>query len=196
MCRLRLVLTAISRLPWLLSCAAPPRELPAVAPGEFLPGDYVNVRVPNSKGWHWVESSSKGMGFKKHGHAPGESLGAQLLIFDLEPTETPEQFVALIKQAIEHDTDPKRFHVLQSSIDYTSERGYPCARYHALADDKHARTSANTREQLVLEWHGLYCRHPVRTDRGFAAVYSHRGRGKYQGLDAEAQDFISGVQVP
>ena len=136
------------------------------------------------------------MGFAKYGRAPGESLGAQLLIFDLEPAETPEQFLALIKQAIEQDTDPKRFHILESSTDYTSERGYPCVRHHAVANDKQARASATTREQLVLEWHGLYCRHPVRMDRGFAAIYSHRGRGKYQGLRAEAEEFISGIQVP
>lgn len=196
MCRHHWLLTAICCLPWLLSCAAPSRQLPEIAPGEFLPGEYINVRAPNSEGWIWRESSSKGMGFAKYGRAPGESLGAQLLIFDLQPTETTEQFVALIKQGIEQDNDPERFDILESSSDYTSERGYPCVRHHALANDKHARTSATTREQLVLEWHGLYCRHPLRTDSGFAAVYSHRGRGRYPRLRAEAEDFISGIQVP
>jgi hypothetical protein len=31
---------------------------------------------------------------------------------------------------------------------------------------------------------------------GFAIIYSHRGQSSYPNLDAEAQSFIDGVQVP
>jgi hypothetical protein len=195
----------MNRLGWLMafgfcallsSCAAPSRQFPTTAPGQLFKGGYVNVRAPNSEGWHLVESSTKGMAFAKLGRAPGETLSAQLSMFDLQPTESPEQFVLLIKAGIDKDTDPKRFNVIESTSDYTSERGYPCVRHHAVLDDKEARTSPTTKEQLLLEARGLYCRHPIRTNAGFAAVYSHRGRGLYPGLADEARDFIQGVQAP
>jgi hypothetical protein len=159
-------------------------------------GSYIDVRAPTSEGWHLVDSSVKGMAFAKPGRAPGETFGAQLLMFDLQPTESPEQFVTLIKEAIQKDTDPKRFDIVESSIDYTSERGYPCVRYHAVLNDKEAQTSRSTKEQLLLETQSLYCRHPVRTNTGFATIYSYRGRSRYSGLAEEAQDFIQGAQVP
>jgi len=49
---------------------------------------------------------------------------------------------------------------------------------------------------LLLETYSLYCRHPVRTNTGFAAIYSYRGRSRYPNLDKEAEDFIQGIQVP
>lgn len=194
--RLCVLLASASWAVLLLSCAGPSQQLPAVAPGQLFPGGYIVVRAPNSEGWLLEHSSPKGMGFAKHGKAAGENLGARLIMFELQLTETPEQLLALIKQAIENDTDRTRFEVLESSSSYTSERGYPCVRHYALVNDNQARTSPTTRERLLLEMHALYCRHPVRTNTGFAAIYSHRGRSKYPDLGTEAQDFMRGIQVP
>jgi hypothetical protein len=167
-----------------------------VPPGKLYKGEYINVTAPNSAGWMLVDSSSKGMAFAKRGLAAGETLGAQLLMFELQPSETPEQFLSLIRAGMEKDTDRKRFDVLQSVSEYTTERPYPCVRHRGSFNDKEAVTSPTTKERLLLEAHGLYCRHPVRSNTGFAAIYSYRGRSSYPRLAEEAQDFIRGVQVP
>ena len=180
----------------LSSCAAPSRQFPTVAPGQLFEGGYINVKAPNSQGWRMAESSTTGMAFGKAGRAQGETLAAQLLMFELQPTQTSEQFVALMKEGLQKDTDPIRFDIIESSSDYASERGYPCVRHHALVSDKAAQTSPATKEQLLLETRALYCRHPVRTNTGFAAIYSHRGRSRYPSLAEEAQDFLQGIQVP
>jgi hypothetical protein len=138
----------------------------------------MNVRTPNSQGWQLVRSSRNGMEFAKPGRSRGESLSAQILMFGLEPTQTPEQFVALIEGGIKRDTDPDRFDVLKSTVEYSTERGYPCVRYSATVRDKEAQTSPSTKEVLFLETEGLYCRHPVRLTTGFAAIYSNRGRAQ------------------
>jgi hypothetical protein len=177
------------------SCAAP-RQLPTLPPGKLYKGDYVNVRAPNSEGWVLADSSIKGMAFAKRGLAAGETMGAQLLMFDLPPSETPEQFLSLIREGMEKDTDRNRFDVLQSVSEYTADRPYPCVRHRGSFNDKQAVTSPTTKERLLLEAHGLYCRHPVRTNTGFAAIYSYRGRSAYPRLAEEARDFIQGVQVP
>src|SRR4051812_36620217 len=91
----------------LAACAAPPRQLPPppLAPAKLFEGGYINVRSPNADGWRLIGSSPRGMGFAKPGPAAGETHGAQVLMFDLRPTETPDQFADLIRQSVEKDTD-------------------------------------------------------------------------------------------
>jgi hypothetical protein len=167
-----------------------------VAPGQEFNSGYINVRAPNSGGWQLVSSSSSGMGFAKPGKSRGETMGAQVLMFGLEPTQTAEQFLALIQSGTASDTDPNRFDVLKKKLDYSSERGYPCVRLSTSVRDKEAKTSPTTREVLLLEAEALYCRHPVRDTTGFAILYSYRGRESYLPLKDEADDFIKSIQVP
>lgn len=180
----------------LVACAAPTRQPPTVPAGKMFRGSYIDVKAPSSDGWIYLGSSPQGMAFAKQGLPPGESLTATVMMFDLQPTQTPEDLVRLVKEGIEKDTNSQRFASIESKTDYTAQRTYPCVRHHALANDKEAVTSPTTKEPLLLEIQGLYCRHPIRTDTGFAAIYSYRGRSRYPALGAEAQDFIEGVQVP
>ena len=181
----------------LASSCASSRQVAGVAPGhQYRVADIVDVQAPNSTGWQLVESSAKGISFAKRARGPGETFAAQLLMFDLQPTETPEQFTNLIKTTIERGTNPKRFETVQSSAEPTAERPYPCVRHRALYHDKQAQTSPTASERLLFEIQALYCRHPQRASAAFAAVYSHRGRSPYPALVEEAQDYFKGVRVP
>jgi hypothetical protein len=170
---------------------AAPRGRP-VAPGELFAGGYISIKAPSSAGWLLMQSSGSGMLFGKGGQAPRETFIAHAGMFELSPTQTPDEFEALIKVAIDKDTDTTRFAVQQASIKYSSERNYPCVRYQSVAQDKRPAAGG----PLVLELDGLYCRHPVRQETGFSAVYSHRGPTRHANLRGEAEDFIQGVQVP
>ena len=176
--------------------AAQPAKPRPVQAGQIFKGSFVNVKAPNSSGWSLVESSSNSIGFTKPGPAPGETLAAQVLLIGLAPTRTPDQFVALIKEGVRKNHDPQRFDFLESRIDYTSERPYPCARYYGVLNDKEARISFTQTRLLRLEVHGLYCRHPVQTEGGFAAIYSYSGYGTYPNLAERAREFIQGVEPP
>jgi len=140
-----------------------------------------------------LESSPAGMVFGKRGQAPGETFIAQVAMFEMAATTAAEELEAWVKTAVEKDTDPGRFDVQQMSLKYSSERSYPCVRYQSVATDKAPRRPY---PPLLLESEGLYCRHPLRQDAGFSAVYSHRGRNRHPGLRSEAEAFIQGVQVP
>lgn len=181
----------------LASCATAPSQAPKpVAAGYLYKGGYINVRVPNSDGWHLVSSSPAGMEFARSGAEQGESFGAQVLMFPLPETKTEEEFVALIKRGFEADTDSARFSIVESDFRYSGERSYPCVRVSSVIEDKQAKTSPSRSEKLLLQSRSLYCRHPVRQSTGFAIIYSHRGRTQYETMAAEATDFIGGVQVP
>ncbi len=181
----------------LVSCATVPSQAPKPVPAGYLyKGGYINVRVPNSDGWHLVSSSPAGMEFARSGAELGESFGAQVLMFPLPETKSEEKFVTLIKRSFESDTDSARFSIVKSDFQYSGERGYPCVRVSSVVVDKQAKTSPSHSEKLLLQSRSLYCRHPVRRGTGFAIIYSHRGKTQYENLSTEATDFIGGVQVP
>jgi hypothetical protein len=176
--------------------SAQPAKPRPVQAGQLFKGGFVNVKAPNSSGWFLVESSSSSIGFTKPGVGPGETLAAQVLLLGLRPTQTSDEFVALIKEGVQKNHDLKRFTFLESRIDYTTERQYPCARYYGVLSDKDAPISFTETRLPRLEVHGLYCRHPVKTEGGFAAIYSYRGYGTYPRLAESAQEFIQGVEPP
>jgi hypothetical protein len=181
----------------LASCATGPSHEPKPVPAGYLyEGRYINVRVPNSNGWHIVSSSPAGMEFARSGAEQGESFGAQVLMFPLAKTQSEGEFVTLIQKAIEADTDSRRFSVIESDFQYSKERRYPCVSVESVVEDKQAQISPTQRQKLLLQSNSLYCRHPVRQETGFSIVYSHRGKAKYSNMNAESEDFISGVQVP
>jgi len=166
-------------------------------PANFLyAGSYINIHAPNSSGWHLLESSNNGMAFARGGGAPSANLAAQVSMFNLPKTETPDEFLSFIKRGIAKDTDSTRFDNIESDFSYTEERGYPCVRIKNTTRDNQAQTGGTRKEQLLLQMESLYCRHPIREQTGFSVTYSHRGLSLYPKLSTEAKAFIAGVQVP
>jgi hypothetical protein len=181
----------------LASCATGSSYAPKPVPAGYLyEGGYINVRVPNSDGWHLVNYSPAGMEFARRGAEPGESFAAQVLMFPLQGTKNSDEFLSVIKKGFEKDTDLARFEVIESNFKYTDKRGYPCVVVSYVTKDKQAQTSPTRREVLTLQAKSLYCRHPVRQETGFSIIYSHRGKTEYSNLSAESNDFINSVQVP
>ena len=182
----------------LASCVTTPqkRESIPVAAGHLYAGSYINVRAPNSEGWYLVNSSPAGMEFARSGIGENDTFGAQLLMFSLAETKNKEELVALIKKGMEVDTDSSRFEVISSEYSYSGTRGYPCVNVESTVNDTKAKVKGNKQTELLLQSVSLYCRHPVRTDTGFSATYSHRGTTLYKQLHDEAIVFIEGIQVP
>ena len=193
------LLIAFLTLPVFLSAcvtSGPTRNTKPIPAGFLYKGDYINIHSPDSDGWQLIQSSPGGMAFAKGGANPGESFGAQLLMFSLAPTKTNDEFVSLIKQGYKSDTDKERFKSIESEFKYSEKRSYPCVEVTNVVEDNNAQTSPTQREVLLLQAKALYCRHPVRQDTGFSISYSHRGKSLYSNLDAEGKGFIDGAQVP
>lgn len=191
-----ITLTIIFTVP-LASCVTAPSHAPQPVPSGYLyEGSYINVLAPNSDGWYLINSNPSRMEFARSGREPNESYAAQVIMFPLPKTENGQEFLSLIKNGFENDTDQTRFEIQESNYQYTEVRGYPCVELHYVVKDKQAQTSPTHRESLLLRAESLYCRHPVRQNTGFSIIYSHRGVSLSSSFDAEAQEFINGVQVP
>lgn len=170
-------------------------RLPSVPAGYLYSGEYVDVHAPNSEGWHFTETSTTGLAFRKDGMGPDDSIIAAVNTFKLSQTSSDEEFVSLIRAGVENDTPEERFDVLASNFEYVGDRGYPCVEVSFLGNDKQAQVSKNQQEVQLLEIAALYCRHPEFEETGFSVTYSHRGKTRYPNLEIEAKDFIDGTQV-
>ena len=194
---MRRALAAVNALLFLLGlmgCAVPAQNL---SPGQLFSSELVNVRAPKSDGWRLTGAAGGGLVFSRRGEASNESRVAQVLLFPLPETRDSEDFIATVKRGIDKDTSPDRFHALQPPfLEYTEARGYPCVKYKGALQDTQAKTSLLGRESLMFQAVWLYCRHPKRKELGFMAGVSHRGENIDSGLEAEADSFIEGVQVP
>lgn len=189
-----ILVVVLLALPIILSsCVSPGTAVPA---GFLYKGSFINVRVPNSDGWLLLNTARPGMEFFRFGDAPKETFAAQVLMFPWILTQNKDDFVSLIKQALENDRESQRFDIIEFEFEETDQRSYPCASLTFVALDKLAKTSPTRREALLLQAESLYCRHPIQQQTGFAITYSHRGPSLYSNLHAEARDFIEGVQVP
>ena len=176
---------------------APTYERVPVDSGQFFPGNYLNLHSPKSDGWFLLISNQFGMEFARQGINEKDSIGAQVLTFPLAPVDSNNDFVSLIKLNAIRETDGNdRFNLIESEFRYTDERKYPCVRTYLLTEDTKAKISRVSEEALLLEAIGLYCRHPVHKETGFAILYSYRGKSLYSDLSEEAESFINGVNVP
>jgi hypothetical protein len=167
-----------------------------VSPGQMYSGPIINVRAPQSVGWRLIQASSAGMAFASKGRSADESYVAHVSFFPIGNSSSPEEFVALIRRAVDQDTSKQRFEPIDIKYEYTDQRGYPCVRLNSLVNDKKAGSGLFSRKELKMETRSLYCRHPKMQENGFAAIFSHRGEAVDSDLDAKAQSFIEGVQVP
>ena len=171
----------------------PPEPVPA---GHPYTGSYINIRAPDSHGWHLLGSTSTGMAFGRNGTEPNASYAASVSMSPLEETADSDEFVTLVKKKTEEEMDPVRFETIELDFEYSEHRGYACVIVNFLTQDKKARTSLIHREVLLLQGKSLIYRHPVREETGFSIHYSYRGKTVYSNLNDEANDFTNGVQVP
>ena len=188
-------LALLAATAWLPGCA-PGRQIPTIAPGQAYTIDGISVRSPATANWVVADRTAQNVSFAKQGRSAGETLAAQLLIFDLPPTETAEQFQKLIEGFIANSWNPQRFDLIRMTSEYSTERKYPCVLNRSNFYDKQAKVSPTATEKLLFEIEALYCRHPLRPTAAFAAVYSHRGRSPYPGLAEEAAAYRKGVDAP
>jgi hypothetical protein len=184
--------TAIVWLGLVTACTASAQN--TVANGEVFVGRYVSAKAPGAGKWR-VQQSASTITFA--GGEVGNTFVAEVTMFRLAPTATPEEFEALIKKRTDPDVDvdpdhPDRYQLLERSIKYSGERSYPCVRYRGVTRDNRAK---GTKEPQLLETDGLYCRHPSEPATGAAIIFSHRGLTRHVTLRDEAERFIQGVEL-
>ncbi len=182
----------------LSSCAAPTPSIAYAGPGQLYQRGNLDIRAPNSDGWYVAMSSREGMAFVRRGKEPNESFAAQVLLFfpSSAARRDPQEFLSLIKKQFEEEFSVGRFSVIESEFKHAEQRSYLCVSVRSVVRDAKARVSPTLQELLLLQAKSLYCLHPRNPYADFAITYSHRGQSLYPNLDAEAQSFIDGVQVP
>ena len=168
---------------------------PALTPSQDFSNTLLQVLAPASEGWFGSERSTDHIAFGKRGSSSNESFIAQVNFFRLPTFADFAAFTEYIREQVIKGTPTDRFETLESNVQYTAKRGYPCVSYHAVSNDEKARTSSFFRKTLRFEIYALYCQHPLKPGLGFMAAYSHRGWDIDAALAKDAADFIDSIQV-
>jgi hypothetical protein len=168
---------------------------PAVTPHQEFSNPILQIHAPGSDGWYGVAQTPDRIAFGKSGSTAGETFAAAVVLFRIPVFPNSAAFTEYVREGAIEDSPSERFETIESNIQYSSEREYPCVKYHAITNDRRARTSAFSTKKLRLENFALYCQHPTKPGLGFSISFSHRGGSSDEKIDAEAAAFIESVQV-
>jgi hypothetical protein len=166
-----------------------------VTPRQAFPSGLLNVYAPDSEGWVITGAGRNGIAFARRGSESDETHGAQVILFEMPPTASSEEFVGFVRKRIATMNPAPRFQETAAEIRYAEDRGYPCTEVRASYDDNAAVTPSG-KEQLKLKVVALYCRHPARPELGLFAAYSRRGKAADPEIEGPAKSFIDAIQVP
>lgn len=192
--RLALILsmTTVFSLFGAVSVAATP---PSVSPNQDFSNPILQIHAPASDGWHGLSQTPNRIAFAKSGSTAEESFVAAVFLFRIPTFEKSDAFTDYVREGIIKDSPSDRFETIELSVLYSTEREYPCVKYHGISIDRHASTSALFYKKLRIENIALYCEHPSRPGLGFSISFSHRGGSADEKIDADALAFIESVQV-
>ena len=166
-----------------------------IQPLEPVATELLEMRAPALSGWVIRQKTQTRVTFARAGFGPDGTLAAMAIAFAIKPPQSKEHFLAQIQAGIEADTPADRFRKLQFDLAYEETRGYPCARYTAIHEDRNAKTIAGETKALRMQTHSLYCIYPYAQGAAFVAAYSHRGQELYEGLEVAAREFIESVKA-
>ncbi len=167
-----------------------------VNPNQDFSNSTLQIHAPESDGWHGIARNGSSIVFGRYGESGTETFVAAVLLFHLPAFPDSDGFTQYVREAAAKDSPPDRFVPIESSVQYSSERTYPCVRYHAISMEKKVHIAPFFRKDLRIENVALYCRHPDRPGLGFVVSYSRRGGRPDYNIDNEAESFIDSVQVP
>ena len=190
-----LLITWITVAYLLQGCESVAANHPAISPDQDFSNPILQIHAPASSGWYGAERSPVRIAFKKSGSSAHETFVAAVFLFHLPAFPNSDAFTEFVREGIIKDAPTDRFEILESNVQYSPERAYPCVRYHGISQDRKARVSAFSTEEMRLEIISLYCQHPTRPGLGFSVSYSHRGGSAAEQIDEPAAAFIDSVQV-
>ncbi|HTR00228.1 MAG TPA: hypothetical protein VMH83_09570 [Candidatus Acidoferrum sp.] len=155
----------------------------------------LSLKVPTKPdGWAIEKKTTATITLAHADEEPSSSLVAVASSFKVAPPKDKEDFLEQIRRGIDNETPSTRFRELESSLTYEDDRGYQCARYKALHEDRQAKMADKITGTLKLQSHSLYCLHPYYSGVMFVAGYSYRGLAVRVKFDEEAKAFIDSVQ--
>ena len=173
-------------------CQARTEETPTVEPGKLYAGPIVNIHAPATAGWSLSRADTQGMNFIRRDVLTGVTFSAEVLISKFDPALDLLEAAKTIAGRRSHS---ERYRVLESKFELSSERSYPGVRFRGLIQDTQARTPEGT-VSLPIHVRSLFFRHPTKKDLVFDVTFSQRGGSAKAELEAQAESFIRGVEVP
>ncbi len=167
-------------------------EAPPVEPGKLFAGPFVNIHAPASAGWRLSQADKRGMGFIRRDATTGVTWAAEVLISRPDPKV---DLLGAARTIARERSQGERYRTLETRFEVVTERPYPCVRFRGTIQDTRAQTPKGT-VSLPIHVRSLIFRHPVETKLVFEVTFSQRGGEAGPELEAAAESFLRGVDLP
>jgi hypothetical protein len=164
-------------------------------PGHQFRLGTLRVNAPLAGGWERLRAQGPAIAFARRGESEGESQVAHVALLQWTAHGDRDDFIATVRRRFEAESPSDRFQPIESSVDYTDQRGYPCVRYRSAAQDTQSRVSATETVSLRLDVLSLLCIPPDARGSAFVASYSSRTTAGDPAFDVAADLFIQGVGI-
>lgn len=129
---------------------------------------------PNEEGWEVSQRDRVLLALGKHGSNRNEIAIIWGALFKLQPFKSDDEFVRLVRESREKDSDPRRFRVVKRDVTSYPGKGTTCAYSHEVLEDNPALTESGNRVDMIREMFGLTCAHTTNKQIGVTVNYSQR----------------------
>jgi hypothetical protein len=157
------------------ACAATKPHLPEVkVPPERILEKGYSLMPLNEPGWLIEGRNDYAFAFVKPGANQDETFVIQAMFSRLPAYETNAEFLKVIKDGQNKDSDSKRFEILKHDVSPFPMKGADCAESHMVTVDHAAVKRSNNTGDMILEALMLVCAHPSEKSVAIHVIYSHR----------------------
>lgn len=184
----RLLSIALIFAAWVLPLSAFAQDPQPVAGYKLFEGPLLDIFSPAGDGWSLVDGG-QAMIFMREGEQRHASDIASVNSFPVAADADTATFEALVREEIRKGVEGDRYQSLPgSSLTVVQHGTAHCLRYAQAVIDRAAQVGRGKTRQMVLDVHGLYCRHPANPELGIALIYSVRAPKREPEQTASAAD--------
>jgi hypothetical protein len=146
--------------------------------------DTLSITPPSGPGWRVIRRTEFGVVFARQPpEGPGNAL-AYVNTFQVSTPNEPSAFLNEMKEAYKKDFRAPGTSVGEPTFTMSNARGYYCVTVRNTVE-----AAATQQSRVVL------CREPGPAPGGFAIGFSYGSKSPAPQLEAEADAFVSGVQL-
>ncbi len=151
----------------------PPSPEIQIPPERISQNGYSLVPL-NEKGWLIAGRNAYQLAIGKRGENPDETFAIQAIPFRLSAFKTNEEFVSMVREGQENDTERPRFKIVKHEVTAYPMSGTDCAKSHMVTEDRAAVKRTNRSGDMILEVLTLTCAHPKDKSYGISIIFSQR----------------------
>jgi hypothetical protein len=135
---------------------------------------FFTIPAPEGTGWIIPSRTPASINFAREGSHRDETYGVYVQLVEIPTLNSKEEFLEFVKTDRGRFHDSKRFSIIQDNTTYYEGKEDYCISYYSIAEDKEAKKRSTSKDPMLLEMAGYFCRLPQNKNIGIFFDYSQR----------------------